>query len=302
MTDGLLERIASELRELGADDLPRAVLEELVHALHRHTHEGELPGYGAIVLDREQAARTGTTAGRTEFENAERLRQLADGRTSFVERVDDELSLWLAGNEVSEVDLVTMCRERGAHAVRLDPDGDLHLFGTRRVLTRRRAHWHGRPTAVALRARLVGRDTCPGDDEVLGGLLDLAVHVLGPKEVGATLAWLPDWERTGCDASLPTGGSTPLLSLCDRKLAGAVTNLLRQHDGAALVSPGGALWWVGAELAGPMLPDDVEAGGGMRHRSAARFSRLRPDAWVFVVSQDGPVSVFVDGHDVTAAG
>ncbi len=38
----------------------------------------------------------------------------------------------------------------------------------------------------------------------------------------------------------------------------------------------------------------------MRHRSAARFSRMRPDTWVFVVSQDGPVSVFVDGHDVTA--
>ena len=297
----LHERLATELRELGAGELSPAVLEELGHALHRHTHEGDLPGYGAIVLDREQAARTGTTAGRTEFEDAERLRQLADGRTSFVERVDDELSLWLAGNEVSEVDLVTMCRERGAHAVRLDTDGDLHLFGTRRVLTRRRAHGHGRPTAVALRGGLAGR-AAPGDDDVLAGLLNLVVHVLGPNEVGATLVWLPDWERTGCDASLPTGGSTPLLSLCNRALDGAITNLLRQHDGAALVSPDGALWWVGAELAGPTRLDDVEADGGMRHRSAARFSRLRPDVWVFVVSQDGPVSVFVDGHDVTAAG
>ena len=299
--DRLHERLATELGELGVEDLPAAVLDELAQALQRHTHEGHLPGYGAIVLDAERAARTGATAGRTEFEDVERLRQLADGRTSFVERVDDQLSLWFAGGEVTEVDLVTMCRQRGGHAVRLDPDGDLHLFGTSRVLTRRRAHWHDRPTAASLHAELADRATCPGEEAVLEGLLDLAAHVLSPHDVGATLAWLPDWERTGCVASLPAGGSTPLLSLCDRTLDGAVTNLLRQHDGAALVSPEGALWWVGAELTGPALPDDDPADGGMRHRSAARFSRLRPEAWVIVVSQDGPVSVFVGGHDVTAA-
>ena len=135
---------------------------------------------------------------------------------------------------------------------------------------------------------------------MLAGLLDLVAHVLGPRSVGATLVWLADWERSGCETSLPEGGSTPLLSLTERAHDGAVTNLLQQHDGAALVSPDGALWWVGAELRGATITDDVEpAVGGMRHRSAARFSRLRPDAWVFVISHDGPVSVFVDGRDVT---
>ena len=240
------------------------------------------------------------TAGRVEFEDVERLRQLADGRTSFVERIDDHVTLWLAPHEVTEVELVATCRDRGAHVVRLDRNGELHLMDADRVRTRRAAQWHVRPTSHVLRRRLGAVEPGPGDESVLAGLLDLAAHVLGPRDVGATLVWLPDWDRTGCDSSLPGGGSTPLLSLTDRAHDGAVTNLLRQHDGAALVSPSGALWWVGAELSAPTSGDDVvPSAGGMRHRSAARFSRRRPDAWVVVVSHDGPVTVFVDGEDAT---
>src|SRR5690606_28240005 len=108
------------------------------------------------------------------------------------------------------------------------------------------ARWEVRPTAPALMARLVEEPTRPGNEGVLRGLCELVAHQLGPREVGATLVWLPDWERRGCAATLPRGGSTPLLSLRDRALDGAVTNLLRQHDGAALVAPSGVLWWVGA--------------------------------------------------------
>ena len=204
---------------------------------------------------------------------------------------------------MTERELVATCHDRDAHGVRLEPTGDLHLLAADRIWTRRRSQWQARPTARDLLDRLRTHDGRPGDVEVLAGLLDLVAHVLGPRNVGATLAWLPNWERTGCEDSLPTGGSTPLLSLLERAHDGAVTNLLRQHDGAALVSPAGALWWVGAELRGDRAPADASTSsppvGGMRHRSAARFSRRRPDAWVFVVSHDGPVSVFVGGRDLT---
>lgn len=297
--DRLRARLAVDLRELGIGRVDDALLSELAHASRRRMHEGTLPGYGAIVSSVDAAARTGATGARTEFEEPERLRQLADGRTSFIERIGDDVALWLAASEVTEIDLVRICRERDARVVRLDTDGSLHLVGPTQVWSRRRTQWQARATAPTLHARLAGRAPGPGGPDVLEGLLDLAVHVLGPRDVGATLVWLPDWERRGCEGSLPTGGSTPLLDLTDRRLDGAVTNLLRQHDGAALVSPAGALWWVGAELAAPRSPDEGSVEGGMRHRSAARFSRLRPDAWVVVVSQDGPVSVYVDGREAS---
>lgn len=292
-------RLAVELDELGLD-VGDALVDELAHAARRHTHEGVLPGYGAIVPRADALARSGVTAARTEFEDPERLRQLADGRTSFVERVGDDLSLWLSPTEVSEADLVAVCRDREADAVRLDGDGGLHLVMTDRVWTRHRTQWRQRPTAATLTIHLRDLDALPGEEPVLRGLLELAVHVLGPRHVGATLVWLPDWDRHGCERSLPGGGSTPLLPLTDRTLDGAVTNLFQQHDGAALVAPHGALWWVGAELDAAPDGEAAPVVGGMRHRSAARFSRLRPDAWVVVVSHDGPVAVYVDGRDRTA--
>lgn len=292
-------RLEHELEDLGIRGVDGAVLTELAHASHRQLHEGALPGYGAIIQTAEAAARTGVTATRTEFEDAERLRQLADGRTSFLERIDDDVALWMAAREITETELVRICRERDARAVRLDPDGALHIVSADRIWSRRRNQWRRRPTADTLYTRLLeSTDDCPGTHEVLQGLLDLAVHVLGPRDLGATLVWLPDWDRLGCDQSLPSGGSTPLVDLTDRTMDGAVTNLMRQHDGAALVSPDGALWWVGAELSAPATMD-APVTGGMRHRSAARFSHLRPAAWVFVVSHDGPVSVFVGGQDLT---
>lgn len=292
-------RLHHELEDLGIHGVDGAVLTELAHASHRQMHEGSLPGYGAIIQSESSAARTGMTAARTEFEDAERLRQLADGRTSFVERVGEDVALWMAARDITETELVHICRERDARAVRLDPDGGLHILSADRIWSRRRNQWRRRPTAHSLYGQLLeATESRPGSDRVLQGLLDLAVHVLGPRDLGATLVWLPDWSRRGCEQSLPAGGSTPLLDMTDRTLDGAVTNLIRQHDGAALVAPNGSLWWVGAELAAPFTMASPGT-GGMRHRSAARFSHLRPDAWVFVVSHDGPVSVFVDGRDLT---
>ena len=66
-SDQLLDRLQVELRSLG-EDVDDVVLAELAHAVRRQAHEGQLPGYGAVVLDAEQAARTGMTAGRVEFE------------------------------------------------------------------------------------------------------------------------------------------------------------------------------------------------------------------------------------------
>ncbi len=292
-------RLEHELDDLGIDGVDGVVLTELAHASHRQMHEGSLPGYGAIIQSVDAAARTGVTAARTEFEDPERLRQLADGRTSFVERIGDDVALWMAARDITETELVRICAEREARAVRLDPDGGLHIISAERIWSRRRNQWRRRPTAHTMYENLLATTAeRPGDDTVLQGLLDLTIHVLGPRDLGATLVWLPDWSRRGCERSLPTGGSTPLITLTDRTLDGAVTNLIRQHDGAALVSPGGALWWIGAELSAPTIPASP-ATGGMRHRSAARFSHMRRGAWAFVVSHDGPVSIFHDGRDLT---
>jgi hypothetical protein len=291
-------RLARELEDVGIAPVDEAFLDEVVHASRQRGHEGTLPAFGAFVA----ATGMGTEgiAERVQFESLSRLRQLADGRTSFLERTPTEFALVIRERRISEADLAKLCAERDGHVVRLFPSGVLQVLSGERIWTRVRTRWWRRPTATRCHDTLMVLDARPpGDPEVLAGLLDLAVHTLSPAGIGATLVWLPDWDRTGCAGSLAGGGSTPLLSVTDRALDPALKNLLAQHDGAALISPDGSLWWAGAELiAPPTPPDEPPIVGGTRHRSAARFSHLRPDAWVIVISHDGPVSVFVSGREV----
>jgi hypothetical protein len=78
-------------------------------------------------------------------------------------------------------------------------------------------------------------------------------------------------------------------------------SLLGQVDGATLVDPDGEVSTIQVGLQWTDRAGDlVGATGGMRHTSARRFSFDQPGALVFVVSQDGPASVFSDGALITA--
>ena len=48
-----------------------------------------------------------------------------------------------------------------------------------------------------------------------------------------------------------------------------------------------------------MVDDAENRARGSRYNSALRYTRLHGDAVVVVVSSDGPVSVFVNGEDLT---
>lgn len=298
------QRLERDLRDAGISPVSQALLDEVQHATLLRPHEGDLPGFGAIIADEDTAVPDKLAGTEVDFEHVARLRELADGSSSFVERRASGSHLRLLSRAAQEIDLVEHCRGSARRVVRLRPDGTLQVIAAGRIWTRHRSGWRSEPTADTVVAHLRDAQLPPGiDAEVLRGLLQLAVHTLSAHQVGATLVLLPDWDRTGCARDLDAGGSTPLLPVADRSADGAIANLLRQHDGAALISPDGSLWWAGAELAGPpptgASPVAGSGGdGGMRHRSAARFSKLRPDAVVVVVSGDGPVSLFVAGEDI----
>jgi hypothetical protein len=71
-------------------------------------------------------------------------------------------------------------------------------------------------------------------------------------------------------------------------------------DRAVLVDPDGDLAALNVLLLAPGIPDELRFDGGTRHNSAGRFSAAEPHALGFVVSSDGPVTVFQAG-DVIAS-
>jgi endogenous inhibitor of DNA gyrase (YacG/DUF329 family) len=137
--------------------------------------------------------------------------------------------------------------------------------------------------------------------DVLSGLTELCVHWLSAGQVGATLvvALRGDPRDLGhLDRSGEIG--PPPLSVARREHFPALLSVLGQMDRAALVEPDGTVVALGVGLGWSDHAEKlVGINGGMRHTSARRFSFDERDAVVFVVSQDGPATVFSDGAAVT---
>lgn len=134
--------------------------------------------------------------------------------------------------------------------------------------------------------------------DILRGLLEFCAYWLSPGNVGATLLWElggdPDGDTRGLDLS--RADDAPPLRLTRREHFPALLSVLAQMDRAAIVDPDGELKRVGVTLVPtPRAIELVAPTGGTRHTSARRFSFDRSDSLVFVVSEDGPVSVFSDG-------
>lgn len=292
-------RLARDLETAGFPDPGEVLCQEVAHALELRPHEGVLATYGAILLAPEQVDLEGWGT-RVDFDDLERLRELADGSTSFVVRSADGWHLAMADRPARETDLVGLCVQRRARVVRLLSRGRLQVMGGEHIWALERATWKRHATSAVFVRRLQARAArAVARDRICRGLVDLAVHTLSPRRIGATLVWLPDEDQSGVGGVLGDGGAAPPLPVAERGVHHAIANLLGQHDGATLLSWDGRLVCTGVELLGDPVAELVRH-HGMRHRSAARFSRMRPDVIVVVVSEDGPVSVYVDGNDVTS--
>jgi hypothetical protein len=164
--------------------------------------------------------------------------------------------------------------------------------------------WSVRPNARALLEPL-SRIVAMAPYEVLRGLLELSVHWLSPGHVGATLllrlvGGAPEDDPSygfDAEASFPS----PHLSVKARHHYSALLTALAQTDLATLVDADGTVrhFGVGLNLSAraDILISDPR---GMRHRSARRFTFDHPETVAFVVSEDGPVTVFSDGAGIVS--
>lgn len=167
------------------------------------------------------------------------------------------------------------------------------------------AHWWAKPYASS-HARAVLDAVPDAPVEVLRAILDFCVHTMSPADAGALLVLQLDADRLGPEGGLnpalpPT--AVPRLPLRDVATHAAVRQLLAQIDGAAILDAHGDLLAVGAHLrASPRSHEVVQLDPthGTRHASARRFSFDHDRTVVFVVSNDGPVTVYSDGAAIAS--
>ena len=228
-------------------------------------------------------------------------RMFADGRSSYlVRRPGGPAQLACFRRSVQfEADLVELELATGATIVQRTMMGVPRLFTPTGVVEWNGRQWRMRPSAREY-LPLVERAVPEAPREVLIGLLDIASHWLSPSRIGAT--FLLDLDPQPHDdhgqdhsAALPS----PTLSVAERAHYPAMYSVLSQTDLATLVSVEGTVTRFGIGLRSSEKSDAaVHLDAGMRHRSAARYTWDHHHTVAFVVSEDGPVTLFRRGMNI----
>ncbi|HET7490168.1 MAG TPA: diadenylate cyclase [Acidimicrobiales bacterium] len=284
-----------------------ALLEELDYARFPPVHEGDFPAYGAVLLGPTAPPPEGVGAvvHQAAPGSEQVLRLMADGRQAFfLRRAGRSALMVLPTPHDREGELVRLRAYFGTGrfaAVHRIPGGVVRVFGRSALAVWDGGHWWQKPYAGSY-ARAVLRAVPGASPEAAAAILEFCVHTMSPSPAGATLVWameqaLVDELCAACRRPIPT------ISLEDWANHAPLRQLLAQTDGAAVLSPAGELMDIGVFLqasAEAFAAIPMEPERGTRHASARRFSFDHGAALVFVVSQDGPVTVYYRGTVVAS--
>ena len=301
-------RLKSELADDGVvidadDDLLPIILDELEHARRPQQFERRTPLYGSMIVPEDRSLiEAGELVDIVSLDglSVDEARRFADGRSVFVVvKHNGKRKLVCFRRTVQyEADMVEIQADTGAFIVQRTPVlGVTRLFTPSATVEWAGYRWTSRPNARAqhdlLQPYLRGIAS-----PVLSGLLELAVHWLSPGRVGATLVVPVTHGDSGLD--LDRALATPELSVTARHHYPALLAALMQTDLATVVDAAGRPHHIGVGLHWTAEAERaVEVDGGMRHRSAARYTYDHPEAVAIVVSEDGPVTVFRHGKPLS---
>lgn len=283
--------------------------EEILYALFPPVHERQVPNFGALTLEPFGQESDGKSWVQlrlpfpiqglepiAELWDVSTARQLCDGYSTF--HLCDSHRIATVPSPATELDLVKLQFEQNVTAVQRAGDGKVKVFLPDFMAVHDRNTWRARPYSrrMAEPLRSAHRLTSGVGDRIL----DLAVHVLSPANVGATIVWLlkPD---TATTKSLGVDHRRDIesLSVTHMRSLAAVRSLCSQNDRAVVVDVDGNVIAYNVELVWPPGPA-LQVEGGTRHNSAANASKADADAVFFVVSSDGPVSLFFSGQRIAS--
>ena len=282
------------------------VVAEIAGCLYATLHEQTIVPTGVVFSKIDLSEIDGVRIEELAGTSACDLRSLADGRRTFLvyagspqprlavleTAVADEIRLL----ELADLARGLVIKRDQAGSVRIAQDRNLWLVNNR--------NWeHKRP--VMEHMRLVQQ--CLGEFpydlwQPLFSLLRLTYYFLSSHNIGGTLVWRVRGTKQETLKGVSTRGldlSDLDLNVMDESSYPILEHLLRHNDGATIIGPTGAVEHLGAHLVyGDGTANLIGAEGGTRHTSAKRFAFEHDETVVFVVSQDGPVSIYSDGYKV----
>jgi DNA integrity scanning protein DisA with diadenylate cyclase activity len=281
--------------------LQEEVSEELARCLDPFVHEQDIRPYGTMIArEMPHLDRLGRIV-ETDGLPAGVVRSMADGVHSVVLLVKHEAPRLLLLNEPMDtdqdyashavwIDGVIVCND-AAGVVRIVTDSSVTLVEGRRWVKKDLVY-----EAVEDIAQVVPA----ADTHVVRRLLEVSHHRFSQSGVGATLVYaLTENPEDTRQRDQGVSVAAMNLSVLDDAQEPLLLHQARYRDGALLVGRDGRLLAVNVILRPTRASEQaVPATKGTRHTSAARHTYDCPDVLAFVVSTDGPVTVFSDGRRI----
>ena len=283
------------------------VVAEIANCLYTTYHERNAVPLGVLFCKNDISKKDGVRVVEMQQTHVDELRTLADGRRTFIVYMGSpEPKLAVLDNAVSdEIRLLELSRLADGIAMKRDDSGTVRIAQGEDLWLVENRHWerkHPLLEHMTLVRECLG-SMPPHLRLPLRSLLRLAYYFLGSRNLGATLVWRVKEPAQPTMEGLSKAGldlRNLSLSINDESGYSIIEHLLKYNDGAAIISPTGTIEYLGAHLIyGEEAVKHISPDKGTRHTSAKRFSFEHTETVVFVVSQDGPVSIYSDGYKVT---
>jgi hypothetical protein len=273
----------------------RTVMEEIQHAIRPVIHEGKVYSYGVLCADSLDDLE------RYEIINMNpdllgQARKLADGVEWNILYHQDRFHglirfpLSLSG----ELQMLKRFPARGGMMIYRSETGACRFYQGEKLILHDRRNWTIKPE-VKTRVACVASCIEKIDKKLLQSILEFAYYMISPTEgAGAILIWnLKPIKTMGNLGHLG-------LSFQNESHLRMIFHQLIQTDGATMISYDGLLMSSGFQIrysakSKRMIPDFR----GTRHTSSIRFSFDSPNTLIITISEDGPVSIFFNGVNLT---
>jgi len=276
------------------------ILEEIGYVLKPKMHERRIPPYGSVICPGKFKYQGASKVSSAPPLSSSFIRMGADGRRTFVVRPGGgDPELWQLDDPCeTELDLLNLVRHTGGLALKRIESGLVSLIHDGWAYTIRGREWLARGPISDMADAV--RQVAAGMTDVTA-VLELCCYVLSPKNLGTTFVYFLKEPTT---AEAETWTAKPDIRSLNLEIEAyedypQIVHLARHHDGAFLVGPDRRIRSLGGHLAFELKTAALIAPhGGTRHTSAKRYSYEHASSVVFVVSEDGHVSVFSDGARV----
>jgi hypothetical protein len=267
---------------------------ELSRCFSPAVHEGQRRPYGAVVARSDDPESLGTLQV---IGDPDEVRAAADGvnAVAYIVKSQPVRLLRLKNQLSSQDDCWRLAHWLDGVVTRVDREGKIWIASPKAVTTVDDLNGWTRLPAPEI-SKVLRRLLPDVDFATLDGLVRLSYSYLSPNKIGSTLLLSLSEQQNGDYQTAGTPMADRGLNVQKSVDWPLIEHELRHSDGATVVHHNGLVLQRGVIIAStPMSQELIRVDGGTRHNSAARHTFDRPDLLAFVVSSDGPVTIFSDG-------